>query len=42
MQKHGNHYNFEDSEDAITSFLNNVKSKFKPNKEVLIKSVFLP
>ena len=38
--KHINCYNFKDAEDTVNSFLNNVRSKSKPNTEVLIKCGF--
>ena len=40
VRKHSSCYNFEDGEDTVNSFLNNVRSKFKPSTEVLIKCGF--
>lgn len=34
--KHSNCYNTKDADDTLKSFLNKVRSKFKPNTEVLI------
>ena len=38
--KHSNYYNFEDAEDTVNTFLNNVRTKFKPNTKLLIKCGF--
>ena len=36
-----NHYNFEDAEQIVDDFLRNVRSRFKPKGQVLLKCGFL-
>ena len=41
VNKHGEHYDFENSEEIIDYFCNNVCSRFKPSGLKLIKCSFV-
>ena len=41
VNKHSDYYNFEDAEQVVDDFLRNVRSKFKPRGDVLLKCGFL-
>lgn len=40
VNRHINHYNFEDAESIVSDFLSNVRSKFRASSQVIIKCVF--
>ena len=41
VKKFGEDYNFQNSEELVNDFLNNVRSKFNPAEPVLIKCRFI-
>ena len=41
VNKHSDYYNFEDAEQVVDDFLKNVRLKFKPRGDALLKCGFL-
>ena len=41
VNKHGDRYDFENSEEVVDDFLKNVRSRFKPSGLKLIKCLFV-
>ena len=41
VNKHGDYYDFENSEEVVDDFLKNVRSRFKPSGLKLIKCLFV-